>query len=136
MAETMTAIQALTIYECPACGIAHAIPDTLAAKRYQEGGDIYCPHGHPWGWHKNTAVKKLERQLQWERRLRDQAEASLRNSRQYSEQLEKSRRATKGHLTRLKNRVAHGVCPCCKRTFKQLAAHMKRMHPQYVETDE
>ena len=32
-----------------------------------------------------------------------------------------------------KNRVAASVCPCCKKTFKQLAAHMKNKHPNYAE---
>lgn len=29
------------------------------------------------------------------------------------------------------HRVGAGVCPCCKRTFQQLARHMKCKHPKY-----
>lgn len=29
----------------------------------------------------------------------------------------------------LSDRAHAGVCPCCNRTFKQLAAHMKTKHP-------
>jgi hypothetical protein len=29
-----------------------------------------------------------------------------------------------------------GVCPCCNRTFQQLARHMKAKHPGYGPTDE
>lgn len=32
---------------------------------------------------------------------------------------------------KLKRRVKAGVCPCCKRTFKQLVAHMKHKHPDF-----
>jgi hypothetical protein len=32
--------------------------------------------------------------------------------------------------------VAAGVCPCCKRTVKQLAAHMKEKHPEFVNNPE
>ena len=39
----------------------------------------------------------------------------------------------KGQVTRIKKRVANGVCPCCNRTFKDLAAHMSTQHPDYIE---
>lgn len=32
---------------------------------------------------------------------------------------------------RLATRANHGVCPCCKRTFSQLARHMKTKHPDF-----
>ena len=44
-------------------------------------------------------------------------------------------RSQKAAKTRLKNRVASGVCPCCNRTFKQLAAHMSRQHPEFKTGD-
>jgi hypothetical protein len=28
--------------------------------------------------------------------------------------------------------VKHGVCPCCKRTFENLARHMKGQHPTFA----
>lgn len=28
--------------------------------------------------------------------------------------------------------AAFETCPCCKRTFKQLAAHMKNKHPEFA----
>jgi hypothetical protein len=34
-------------------------------------------------------------------------------------------------LARLRKRAKHGVCPCCKRTFQQLARHMKQKHPEF-----
>jgi hypothetical protein len=44
----------------------------------------------------------------------------------------KSHAATKGHLTRTKKRAASGVCPCCRRSFKQLRRHMQNKHPVYL----
>jgi hypothetical protein len=29
--------------------------------------------------------------------------------------------------------VANGVCPCCNRTFQNLARHMAGKHPDYEE---
>jgi hypothetical protein len=34
-------------------------------------------------------------------------------------------------MTRIKKRVAAGVCPCCNRSFKDLARHMAGQHPDY-----
>jgi hypothetical protein len=42
-------------------------------------------------------------------------------------------RATRGVVTKIKRRVAHGVCPCCQRTFKDLARHMEGQHPDYAK---
>lgn len=49
------------------------------------------------------------------------------------DRMERSAAAQRGVLTRLKNRVAAGVCPCCHRSFKQLSEHMKMKHPDYTE---
>jgi hypothetical protein len=55
---------------------------------------------------------------------------------------ERSHAATRGVVTRKKNeakklreRARAGVCPCCHRTFKQLAAHMANKHPDYAEQE-
>ena len=57
---------------------------------------------------------------------RDQLAASLRGTKANAAR-------TRKELHSVKARVAHGVCPCCNRTFKQLARHMKTKHPDYVE---
>jgi hypothetical protein len=46
---------------------------------------------------------------------------------------ERRRRAEKAAKTKIKNRVAKGVCPCCNRTFQNLADHMKSKHPDYAD---
>lgn len=40
--------------------------------------------------------------------------------------------AAKGQITRLKNRASAGVCPCCNRTFVQLARHMAAKHKGFM----
>jgi len=39
--------------------------------------------------------------------------------------------AARGRVTKIKRRVQHGVCPCCNRTFSNLASHMKTKHPEF-----
>lgn len=41
------------------------------------------------------------------------------------------RRAAEGRTRAVKRRVAAGVCPCCTRTFQNLAAHMQNKHPGF-----
>jgi hypothetical protein len=35
-------------------------------------------------------------------------------------------------VTKIKNRVGHGVCPCCTRSFQNLARHMASEHPTFA----
>jgi len=39
--------------------------------------------------------------------------------------------AERSARVRLKKRIACGVCPCCKRTFTNLARHISGQHPEY-----
>lgn len=68
-------------------------------------------------------------------RLRRQA-ASLTSridqERARASTLERRLSAAKGQATKLRKRAANGVCPCCNRTFVQLARHMATQHPDYA----
>jgi hypothetical protein len=35
-------------------------------------------------------------------------------------------------VKKLTKRTAAGTCPCCQRTFSNMAEHMKHQHPQFV----
>ena len=121
----------LVTHECPVCGVVHAFPDKFdeqALKHSREAPgetrSIYCPNGHCWSYLGKNESQKLQERLDRERakaaRLaaeRDQAEASAR--------------AYKGAATRARNRSKNGVCPCCNRTFKALARHMRSQHPDF-----
>jgi hypothetical protein len=48
---------------------------------------------------------------------------------------ERSAAAVRGHITRLKNRIAKGVCPECHQAFPSLARHMETKHPAYREAE-
>lgn len=47
------------------------------------------------------------------------------------DQAEASARAYKGAATKARKRAKAGTCPCCKRTFQQLARHMASQHPDF-----
>ncbi len=66
------------------------------------------------------------------RRERDQARQQIARAEDAAAEaraaMEKAERKTK----RLMRRVSAGVCPCCNRTFSDLARHMKTKHENVV----
>jgi hypothetical protein len=53
---------------------------------------------------------------------------------QQSKELERERaavRALKDGSVRARKRSIAGTCPCCKRTFRQMALHMAKQHPEF-----
>ena len=67
------------------------------------------------------------------RRL-DSAETHRRAIQDQLDAERRSAAAYRGHLTRMRNRVARGVCPVagCKRSFPELHAHVVTCHPELL----
>lgn len=124
--NTITYTGVLTTTHCGVCQIHFAIPQDLYDRCQNDSSkNFWCPNGH-----------KLHYSTDDNERLRQElARANTRALRAQNEAEfnERSRRAVKGHLTRTKKRIANGVCPCCNRSFKDLARHMAGQHPDYVE---
>lgn len=103
------------------------------AKARGERFTFYCPHGHGQVFTKGeTEADKLRRELN---RLK-QNTAYLEDARKRAEDSADFRRrqlsAAKGQITKMKKRAANGVCPCCNRTFSDLARHMAGQHPEFL----
>lgn len=104
---------------------------------------FYCTHGHQQHFAEGkTREQKLQEQLDDERRQRQRAEQrvaqkddEIGQQRLFKERAERSASAYKGQATRLRNRAKTGVCPCCNRTFQQLARHMASQHPDFTPAD-
>lgn len=140
--ESFSADTTLCTVECCACGILYAIPDSLDdwLRKYNRAaypngyGSTCCPAGHKWHYPGRNTEQIAKRDAE---RARDAA-ARARAER---DQAEASARAQKAAATRARNerdrerrRTAAGVCPCCNRSFKQLARHVCSQHPDYPET--
>lgn len=102
------------------------------------GGDpqdagVYCPLGHVWIIAGEGEADRLRRENE---RLTRVAEARAESVRIAVEQRDSARRRTaaaKGQLTKVKNRVANGVCPACRRHFANVQKHMDGQHPHYAQ---
>lgn len=131
-AEVVQATITIEPITCGSCGVWFGVESSMLRSRRQDGGSFWCPKGCEirFGDFENARLKReleaKERVLQAER----QDNARVRNLRDH---YERSARTYRGHLTRIRKRVGNGVCPCCHRTFKQLAAHMKSQHPAYAK---
>lgn len=124
---------------CCKCHVRHAIPIELFNAAKQRGSQmmIYCPNGHqyyyPFG---ETEEQKIRRER--DRLVQKIAEKDdeIKRQKGMRERAERSARAYKGKVTRLKNRAASGLCPCCNRTFQNLRKHMTTKHPEYKNEED
>jgi hypothetical protein len=108
------------------CSMPHAVPKEMRdhqLRRHNEGlqvDGIYCPLGHS---HVPAGKSKVTIE-------RERAEAAEAQTMALRDQLAAAERERKRHEARTKN----GVCPCCQRSFVQLARHIKTKHPEYAPT--
>lgn len=114
------------VHECITCGVVYTLPEAVANHSREQGGFHHCPSGHSQGWTKDKSeIERLRRERD---RLKQNEARLIEEAREADQKLIKAEQATK----RLKKRVAAGVCPCCKRTVRQLHDHMASKHPGYV----
>lgn len=116
---------------CCNCMVPFAVSDYVYRELKRTHNTFYCPVGHAQHFTGESEVEKLKRELQsvksdatWYKRRAENAQAEYDGEK-------RSHAATKGKLTRIKNRAAHGVCPCCNRYFANMDRHMTSKHPDY-----
>lgn len=110
--------------ECCNCGIAWAWPVEMRERRIKDGKTFWCPMGHGQSFtdDENTRLKK---QLEAEK-ARHQASLARLNQAHATLADERKKAAS------LRKRAVAGACPCCKRSFVNMARHMKTKHPDYA----
>jgi NMD protein affecting ribosome stability and mRNA decay len=111
-----------THIECCTCGIVFAVPENWRAKKQETGTYFFCPNGHCQCYSESDVVraKKL---------LEEEMKRHMITLTRFNE-AERAKQDITKELIRIKKRISAGVCPCCNRTFQQLARHMKTKHPE------
>lgn len=109
----------LTSEECITCGCVFAFSTTLKNELRRSHRTFYCPSGHGQVFNTETEAERLAKVVA-------ERDAQLGRERAF-------RVVAEGQLADLRRRTAHGVCPCCKRTFANVARHMKTKHPAEVK---
>lgn len=106
---------------CCNCCIPFFMPRYKKNELVKSHDLFYCPNGHAQHYSGKSAQEKEIDDLQ--RKLTEQLSHNEIIQNRLLDELNKRQQAE----AKLK-RVSGGVCPCCNRTFKNLAAHMKTKH--------
>lgn len=122
----------LTQINCGECGGTYAINERYRQQQYEKGGSWTCPYCKcGWGYSNNNENARLRKELAEAQRGKDFYKNNAAAEREAREATERRLIAQKAAKTRLRNRIKNGVCPCCTRTFNNLARHMKTEHPGF-----
>lgn len=118
---------------CCQCGMEFAVPSSWADERRRLHDGFHCPNKHSLVFKGKSAeekqraeIERLQKRLAWK-------EESLASANKMIDTAHRRNAALRGVVRRVKRRVGSGVCPCCHRTFSQLARHMVGKHPRYKD---
>ena len=107
-------------------------PDLDAAARRDSKIRVFCAHGHSGSFPEGeTEEAKLRRDRDRLAQRVAEKDDEIKHQRELREGTERQLSATRGVVTRIKNRVGAGVCPCCTRSFSNLRRHMETRHTDY-----
>jgi len=126
----------MTVIPCGECGVLFALTDDFIKERRKDHQTWYCPNGHSRYYPQDNETEQLRKQVerlksdrQWHDDMRRAAEADAKHQRRVAA-------AARGRVTKIKNRIAAGVCPApgCKRSGLggDVVAHLKSCHPGFV----
>lgn len=121
------------VLDCGTCGVPFTMPELVYNTQIEEGGFHTCPNGHRRGWDDSRSQREAKRREQ--ERLKQsvaQKDDEIAELNARVSKLVVTTAAAKREVGTLKKRASVGVCPCCHRTVKQMAAHMKSKHPDFV----
>lgn len=123
--------------QCVNCKCEVWIPDALYesahASRGPSGIRFFCAYGHSqYFCIGESELEKMRRERDRLAQRCAERDDEIRRQRELREGTERQLSATRGVVTRIRNRVGKGVCPCCNRTFSNLARHMIGEHPDFA----
>lgn len=125
----------IELENCCKCGIQFGIQAGFQRERKNDHQMFYCPNGHGQYYSGANETERLRKQLAQEQHRREQIEAERTRMRDERDAAERRASAARGRVTRLKNRAANGVCPCCNRSFQDLRRHMETKHPDFAKAE-
>lgn len=127
----MTRTRTYVEITCPVCRYVFCIDSDTDATLRLSHNNFWCPICK--GQMNYSGPSKMERELaslkenlKW---AQERADRAMNDAAYYKRQ----RDAQKGQVTRLKNRAAAGMCPCCNRHFTNLERHMGTKHPEFAK---
>lgn len=118
---------------CIVCGCIFGMTPHFIRGRRENGGTFYCPNGHQLTFGESE-MDQLRKRIAEKEKVIVQKNQRIDQIVEGKREVERSLIATKGVVTRLKNRAGKGQCPCCDTVFENLQSHMKEVHPEYEQS--
>lgn len=116
---------------CCKCGCVFGINDAVRARLLNNGETFYCTNGHGQHYTETEAQRHARamaaKQAELDAKQRELTAAKCRLLTEQEERVKAERKCR-----RMTKRIHAGVCPCCNRTFSNLARHMQTKHPENV----
>lgn len=133
----MTTVQeytaTLVVEECCTCHMDFGVTRSFQRERRNDHAWFYCPVGHPQRYSGKSDLERTKAELEAARKIAENERDWRRREQADRKRAERQRSAARGQITKIKRRVGHGVCPCCSRSFTDLARHMAGQHPEYAD---
>lgn len=109
---------------CGHCFVDFAMPRAMQRHCESVGAPLYCPAGHKMTYHQTELDRVRMERDRYKQQVaeRDDAVAAA----------ERETERVRKEAARVARRVHNGVCPCCNRSFANVARHMKTKHPDVV----
>jgi hypothetical protein len=129
--KTIDVVATFELIDCANCHIVFGVGEEHVARLRKSGANFFCPAGHSLSFGESE-TDKLRKELERAKAQGDRLEARVTHLRDQAAAAERSRAAHQAQATRLRNRIGKGVCPCCNRTFADVARHMSGQHPDFA----
>lgn len=123
--ETVTTFE---VESCYSCHMQFAVTYDFKKARLGDHKSFHCPNGHAQYYSGKTKTEK-ERDAALEDRNR--AQAALNEANHSRLVAEKARDKAVRDKRAVEKRIAHGVCPCCNKTFADVSNHMITEHKDF-----
>lgn len=132
MGQTISTTATFYVDTCCNCGMQFAMPTEFNTVRRNDHKTFYCPSGHPQSYQSESQEELLRRERDRLAQRIAQRDDEIKRQRELREATGRQLSAAKGRITKIRNRVSKGVCPCCNRQFANLHRHMTTEHPTFT----
>lgn len=124
---------------CCVCSVKFGMDSASYDTLKRSAGVFCCPFGHEQHFARgpSEADKLRQERGRLAQKVAEREDAVKRahdrieQEKEARQAAERRASAARGQTTKLKNRVAAGLCPCCNRSFQNLSRHMTTQHPGY-----
>lgn len=118
---------------CAHCRADMWLPLALyEAAKHSSRITFYCPYGHGQvfaeGESEETKLRRERDRLKQQLAMKDDL---IAGQKAVADKAMRELAAAKASAVKVRKRQAAGVCPCCNRSFRQMALHMRNKHPEF-----